>query len=115
MTPAAAREALISLTDLEDGWLDGDAGAATTAVALNRADEVLAAVNDLGAPAPSVFPTESGGVRFFWAETATQLTMDVEPWGDVCVHTAEMMSGVFQYVPLEWGVSLTEQLSVWLT
>lgn len=113
MTPA--REALAALADLEEGWLYEDVGAPVTAEAMNRANEVLDAVENLQAPTPSVFPTEEGGVRFFWSETETQLTVDVEPSGDVCVHTAEMMSGTFQYVPLDWGVSLSEQLSVWLT
>jgi len=30
------------------------------------------------------------------------------------VHTVEMMSGVFQYVSLDWGVGIAEQLAAWL-
>lgn len=105
---------LEDLSLLEDGWLDGDAGKAITADALARAAEVADAAKELGNSTESIFPTEEGGVRFYWSESENQLTVDVEPSGEVCVHTAELMSGAFQYVSLDWGVSLSEHLKAWL-
>lgn len=105
---------LEDLALLEDGWLDGDAGKAITVDALARAAEVADAAKELGNSTESVFPTEEGGVRFYWSESENQLTVDVEPSGDVSVHTVEMMSGVFQYVSLDWGVGIAEQLEAWL-
>lgn len=98
---------------LDDGWLDGDAGRAVTNAAKERATDIAEGLTD-GHGDVSVFPTEDGGVRFFWSESVSRLSVDVEPNGDVCLHTADMKSGMFQYVVLTEGESLGEYLTRWL-
>ncbi len=38
-------------------------------------------MEDLGNVTGSVFPTEQGGVRFYWPLAENQLTIEVEPRG----------------------------------
>lgn len=110
---SAIADSLEGVFALEDGWLDGDAGSAVTDAAKERATAIAEGLTD-GHGDVSVFPTEEGGVRFFWAESASRLSVDVEPNGDVCLHTVSMKPGMFQYVVLTEGESLGEYLTRWL-
>lgn len=107
---SAISDSLESVFALEDGWLDGDAGRAVTVNAKERAANIAEGLTEEHGDV-SVFPTEEGGVRFFWAESASRLSVDVEPNGDVCLHAAGMNPGIFQYVVLTEGESLGEYLT----
>lgn len=106
-------ESLGAVMELEHGWLDGDSGNAVTAPARERAATIAEGL-PAGHGDVSVFPTEEGGVRFFWSESASKLTLDVEPSGDVCLHAVGMEPGTFQYVVLTEGESLVGHLAQWL-
>lgn len=106
-------ETLEELFALEDGWLDGDNGKAITDAAKECATAISKGLTeDQGGI--HAYPLEAGGVRFFWAESVSQLTVDVEPNGDVCLHALGMEPGTFQYVVLTEGESLGEYLTRWL-
>lgn len=107
-------DALAALTALEAGWLDGDAGEPITESALRITREVLEVVSELGAVTPSVFPTESGGVRLFWSRTETMVTVDVDPCGELYAHTADIPPGLYAAADIASGETLGATLAAWL-
>ncbi|MET4164317.1 MULTISPECIES: hypothetical protein [Gordonia] len=111
----AASQGLEALASLEEGWLDGDAGDAISAEVIDRGREVIKAMRNLGNITRSVFPTEEGGVRFYWPETENQLSIEVEPSGALYVHTADVEAGTFQDATVpEGAANLTDRLATWL-
>lgn len=109
-----ARMALGALASLEAGWVDGDAGEAISADAINRGAEVIDVMEDLGNVTRSVFPTEEGGVCFYWPRAENHLTIEVEPSGALYIHTADVAAGTAQDEAVPAGADLTVRLAAWL-
>ncbi|MFD4266873.1 type I restriction endonuclease subunit R [Rhodococcus sp. NPDC058481] len=109
-----ARKALGALAFLEEGWLDGEAGQAISTQVINRSVEVIDAMTNLGNVTRSVFPTEEGGVRFYWPDTENQLSIEVEPSCALYVHTADVAAGTFQDAAVPENADLTDRLATWL-
>lgn len=106
---------LAELAALEQGWLDGDAGIPIAAAALNCAGSVLDSVTKSGTVAPSVFPTEEGGVQLFWSETDSKLTVNVEPDGGIAVHALDAHAAAgFQYMMFAEGEDISAFIARWL-
>lgn len=97
MTPAL--NSLRALTDLEEGWVDGDAGQKVIHTALAGAKRIVQEVNALFNAVPAVFPTEEGGVQLAYGDHAA-LTVDVEPSGSVYVHLVDVAHGTHAAVSL---------------
>ncbi|MFD4181980.1 hypothetical protein, partial [Rhodococcus sp. NPDC058514] len=102
------------LAFLEEGWLDGEAGQAISTQVINRSVEVIDAMTNLGNVTRSVFPTEEGGVRFYWPDTENQLSIEVEPSCALYVHTADVAAGTFQDAAVPENADLTDRLATWL-
>ena len=83
---ANLRGDLDRLSALEDGWLDGDGGKSITPAAMARGREALNVISTSNNPATSVFPTEEGGVSFFWSRSEDMLTVDITPDGTMSMH-----------------------------
>lgn len=109
-----ARMALGGLASLEEGWVDGDAGEAISAEVISRGAQVIDVMEDLGNVTRSVFPTEEGGVRFYWPRAENQLTIEVEPSGALYIHTADVAAGTFQDEAVPTDADLTDRLAAWL-
>lgn len=109
-----ARKALGALAFLEDGWLDGEAGQAISTQVINRSVEVIDAMTNLGNVTKSVFPTEEGGVRFYWPDAVNQLSIEVETSGALYVHTADVAAGSYQDAVVPGGADLSDRLAAWL-
>ncbi|OBG53691.1 restriction endonuclease [Mycolicibacterium fortuitum] len=109
-----ARMALGGLASLEEGWVDGDAGEAISAEVISRGAQVIDVMEDLGNITRSVFPTEEGGVRFYWPRAENQLTIEVEPSGALYIHTADVAAGTFQDEAVPTDADLTDRLAAWL-
>ena len=105
------RGALDKLFALEKGWLDGDAGKPVTEEARERSDKVLSAMNAANNPSDSVFPTEDGGIRFYWSQSEDKMTVDIDPDGSVSLHRVGMTAG-FQYLAFVDDSSLRAHLAV---
>lgn len=110
----AVRESLAVLAALEEGWLDGDAGQAISNLALIRAHAVINEMATLRNVTKSLFPTEEGGLRFYWPDTENQLSIEVEPSGALYIHTADLVAGTFQEEVVHEGVALNDRLARWL-
>ncbi|MBW4815950.1 MULTISPECIES: hypothetical protein [Rhodococcus] len=91
----AARAAVDSLADLDEGWLDGECGEPITAAVIERGRAVIDAMISLSNITRVVFPTEPGGIRFFWPEVENQLSIEVEPSGALYVHATDLRAGTF--------------------
>jgi type I restriction enzyme, R subunit len=109
-----ARMVLGALASLEEGWVDGDTGEAISIEVISRGAQVIDVMEDLGNVTRSVFPTEPGGVRFYWPNTENQLTIEVEPTGALYIHTADVAAGTFQDEAVPKDADLTERLATWL-
>lgn len=59
-------ERLTSIGELEAGWLDGS-GKKISATALDATRKYIDSLSAAGAPLPSMFPMENGGVQIEWA------------------------------------------------
>ncbi|CCQ13373.1 MULTISPECIES: type I restriction endonuclease subunit R [Nocardiaceae] len=110
----AAHLALGALAFLEEGWVDGDAGEIISREVISRSSQVIDVMADLGNVPGSVFPTEQGGVRFYWPHAGNQLTIEVEPSGALYIHTADVAAGTFQDETVPKDADLGERLSTWL-
>lgn len=95
MTPAL--NSLRALTDLEEGWVDGDAGKTPMAGTVALAGQLIDVAAALGVSVPAVFPTEDGGVQLAFGEHGA-LTVDVEPGGGVYIHVADTAQGRYTAV-----------------
>ncbi|WP_156354141.1 hypothetical protein [Gordonia sp. HS-NH1] len=91
----AARAAVEALADLGEGWLDGESGEPIVAAVVERGRAVIDAMISLGNITRAVFPTEPGGIRFFWPEAENQLSIEVEPTGALYVHATDLPAGTF--------------------
>lgn len=111
---ADAQAALDRLTNLDEGWVDGNAGEAMSTEVVDRAVRLIDTMKCLGNVAESVFPTEQGGVRFYWPRTENQLTVEVEPSGTVYVHAVDTTVGTHHDETLSTDADLTERLAPWL-
>lgn len=109
-----ARMALGGLASLEEGWVDGDVGEAISAEVISRGAQVIDAMEDLGNVTRSVFPTEEGGVRFYWPRAENQLTIEVEPSGALYIHIADVAAGTFEDEAVPTDADLTDRLAAWL-
>jgi type I restriction enzyme R subunit len=109
-----ARMALGALASLEEGWVDGDAGQSISTLVISRGAQVIDIMADLGNVTRSVFPTEEGGVRFYWPRAEKQLTIEVEPSGALYIHTADVAAGTFQDEAVPTDADLTDRLAAWL-
>ncbi|PTR24203.1 type I restriction enzyme R subunit [Rhodococcus sp. OK519] len=109
-----ARKVLGALASLEDGWFDGDAGEAISTLVISRGAEVIDAMTDLGNVTKSIFPTEEGGVRFYWPDAENQLSIEVEPSGALYIHTADVAAGTFQDAAVPRDADITDRLATWL-
>ncbi|UGT53960.1 type I restriction endonuclease subunit R [Nocardia asteroides] len=111
---AHARMALGELAFLEEGWVDGDSGESISTAVLSRGAQVIDVMEVLGNVTRSVFPTEQGGVRFYWPDAENQLTIEVEPSGALYIHTADVAAGTFRDESVPKDADLTERLATWL-
>lgn len=109
-----ARMALGVLASLEEGWVDGDAGEAISTEVISRGAQLIDVMEDLGNVTGSVFPTEQGGVRFYWPDAENQLTIEVEPSGALYIHTVDVAAGTFRDEAVPTDADLTERLARWL-
>ena len=90
---------LIELSELEDGWLDGD-GVRISGNALEIAHKLSLMILDTGEfQEPSLFPLEDGGIQFQWfypesllldSEKSTVYHIEVSPWGELAVSRVTM-------------------------
>ncbi|MEV5832867.1 hypothetical protein [Nocardia sp. NPDC052112] len=111
-----ARASLDALADLGEGWVDGESGEKISAFVIERGHAVIEAMITLGNFTRIVFPTEEGGIRFYWPEAENQLTIDVEPNGDLYVHAADLDAGMFDDGKISADVDdLPEALDSWLS
>ncbi|OLT32209.1 hypothetical protein BJF84_03615 [Rhodococcus sp. CUA-806] len=114
-----ARESLAALADLDEGWMDGEAGEPISKAAIERSHTVIESMLAIGNLTSTLFPTEEGGVRFYWAETENQLSIEVEPDGAIYVHTADIEAGTFndETIPPELSElsEVTDALESWLS
>lgn len=64
----------------------------------------------------TIFPTEEGGIRFYWPEAENQLTIDVEPSGSLYVHAADVEAGTFDEATISAdNPDLPSALDSWLS
>ncbi|RMB75641.1 hypothetical protein AYK61_02570 [Rhodococcus sp. SBT000017] len=111
-----AREALTALADLDEGWMDGEAGEPISDSVIQRGQMVIESMLALGNLTSTVFPTEEGGIRFYWSGNENQLSIEVEPDGAIYVHTADTDAGTFNDETIPAEVSeLTDALDSWLS
>lgn len=86
----AVRESLDALADLEEGWMDGESGLPISPEAIKGGHTLIQAMITLGSDITRiVYPTEGGGVLFYWPESENQLTIEVEPNGALYIHTTD--------------------------
>ncbi|KAF0846478.1 hypothetical protein FNL39_105393 [Nocardia caishijiensis] len=111
-----ARASVDALADLAEGWMDGESGEAISKLAIERAHTVIEAMISLGNFTRTIFPTEEGGIRFYWPEAENQLTIDVEPSGSLYIHAADVEAGTFDEGTIAADISdLAEALDSWLS
>ncbi len=112
---AAVRAALDTLAEIPRGWIDGQHGETPTAAVIVRGRAVIDAMDLLGNVTDTVFPTEDGGVRFYWPDTDDELTVDVEPSGALYVHTVDVEAATFRDSTIPADVTdLRAALAPWL-
>lgn len=75
---------LEELSQLRDGWLDGQ-GLSITAEALEVAESFLFRILDANLPRPGVFPVRDGGIQLEWASGPEDLEVVVSGGGSVRV------------------------------
>nr|WP_218681194.1 hypothetical protein [Rhodococcus qingshengii] len=111
-----ARAALDALAELDEGWVDGESGDSIAASVIERGHAVIDAMITLSNITRTVAPTEDGGVSFFWHEAENQLSIEVEPSGDLYVHTTDLRAGTFTEGKVLADVAdLVEVLDSWLS
>lgn len=71
---------LAQLAALPDGWLDGE-GIRLSVATMRRAAAAIAALDDRGAPSPSMFLGEDGEVRLEWLDSARHAVLSIDPDG----------------------------------
>lgn len=100
---SSALKSLRALTNLEEGWLDGDSGEKVLQEAIAGAARIAQEIASRFSVVPAVFPTEDGGVQLAYGEHGA-LTVDVEPNGSVYIHAADVAQG------RSWAVSMPPTL-----
>ncbi len=111
-----ARQSLEALANLEVGWVDGEVGEAIADSVIERGHAVIAAMLAIGNFTRTIFPTEEGGIRFYWPEAQNQLSIEVEPSGSIYVHSADIEAGTFDESTISADVAdLSESLDSWLS
>ncbi|MDP0399214.1 MULTISPECIES: hypothetical protein [Tsukamurella] len=112
----AARAAVDALADLDEGWLDGESGEPVAAAVIERGRAVIDAMISLSNITRAAFPTEAGGIRFFWPEAENQLSIEVEPSGALYVHATDRPAGTFSEDEIAPDVvDLVVALDSWLS
>lgn len=101
------------LSNLNEGWIDGENGSIISETALNRAHEVVQAVADAGLLVSSVFPTEEGGVKFFWSQSVNKLSFDVDRNGDLYAHCVDLKGNTFREETITINDNLAVHLKSW--
>ncbi|MFD4460538.1 hypothetical protein [Nocardia sp. NPDC058480] len=109
------RQLVGSLAALETGWIDGELGEPISPEVIDRSHAVIDAMIALGNITRTVFPTEEGGVRFYWPDAENQLSIEVEPHVALYIHTTDPSAGTFadESVPPD-ETNLIDRLDSWL-
>ncbi|MFI6310830.1 hypothetical protein ACIBEK_12030 [Nocardia fusca] len=110
-----ARQLVNDLANLEEGWIDGELGEAISPEVIERGNSVVDAMIALANITRTVYPTEEGGVRFYWPEAENQLSIEVEPDCALYIHAVDVAAGTFAdgSVPPH-ATNLIDHLDSWL-
>lgn len=106
--------ALGALAPLGPGAFDDAPAQPISAQAFARASDAIDAMRTFDNVATALFPTDTGGLCFYWPDSDNQMTVDVEPSGAVYVHVADLSAGTYRDETIPADSDLTSRLAVWL-
>lgn len=106
------RTTLNELASLPAGWLGGEAGHTISERAIDRGGDVIDTMTPSWRSTATVFPTEHGGVQFYWPHTPNQLSIEVEPSGALYIHACGTRTA-FRSAVIPADTALTDQLAAW--
>lgn len=104
----------MELSRLEQGWLDGELGEPVTDAAQRSAAVVIRSMERTGVATASVFPTEGGGVMFYWGGSPSMLTVEALPDGGLHLHALNS-DGSARDETVSTYADLTAALDRWLS
>lgn len=109
----AVQRTLEQLAKLRPGWVDGDEGEAISSRTIEVSQVLVEQVIETGAVTRNVYPTEEGGIRFYWPESFNQLSIEVEPTGTLYIHSIEEQTFTEERLDTD-AENTPERLKQWL-
>lgn len=109
-----AHMAQIAPAALDPATFDDAPAQPISAQVFARASEAIDAMRALDNVATTLFPTDTGGLRFYWPDSDNQMTVDVESSGAVYVHVTDLPAGTYRDETIPADSDLTNRLAVWL-
>ena len=109
-----ARMAQMAPVALDPAAFDDAPAQPISARVIARASEAIDAMRALDNVATALFPTDTGGLRFYWPDSDNQMTVDVELSGAVYVHVTDLPAGTYRDETIPADSDLTNRLAVWL-